>query len=57
MALHRVWGCGLMVLKQPRPTPGDPRLKGHETDYCGSHGGWVKQDPKPVPGTPKKEDA
>ncbi|ODA69530.1 hypothetical protein [Streptomyces sp. AVP053U2] len=32
----------------------DPRLKGHETDYQGSRGGWLKPEKKPVPGTPKK---
>lgn len=42
-----------MTLKQPTPAPDDPRLKGHETDYAASRGGWVKTDPKPVPGTPK----
>ncbi|MFB6787677.1 hypothetical protein ACFCWT_13475 [Streptomyces olivaceus] len=31
----------------------DPRLAGHETDYRGQQGGWVKTKPKPVPGTPK----
>lgn len=36
--------------------PDDPRLKGHETTYAGSRGGWVKKADKPVPGTPKKED-
>jgi hypothetical protein len=39
-----------MTLKQPTPAPDDPRLKGHETDYSASRGGWVK--PTPVP----KED-
>ena len=39
--------------KKPEPT--DPRLKGHETDYQSSRGGWLKPVPKPVPGTPKKE--
>jgi hypothetical protein len=33
--------------------PDDPRLKGHETDYRGSRGGWLKAEKKPVPGTPK----
>ena len=32
----------------------DPRLDGHETDYRGSRGGWVKPEEKPIPGTPKK---
>ncbi|MGI3198428.1 hypothetical protein ACRJ4B_16050 [Streptomyces sp. GTA36] len=34
--------------------PDDPRLKGHETTYQASRGGWMKKEPKPVPGTPKK---
>jgi hypothetical protein len=33
----------------------DPRLKGHETDYSASRGGWVKEKPKPVPGARKKQ--
>lgn len=33
----------------------DPRLQGHETDYSAQRGGWVKKKPKPVPGTPKKQ--
>lgn len=32
----------------------DPRLKGHETTYQASRGGWFPPEPKPVPGTPKK---
>lgn len=44
-----------MALRQPKPAADDPRLKGHETVYAGSRGGWVKPAPKPVPGTPKKE--
>jgi hypothetical protein len=43
-----------MALRQPTPAPDDPRLKGHETVYSSSRGGWVKPTPKPVPGTPKK---
>ncbi|MGS2588079.1 hypothetical protein [Streptomyces hebeiensis] len=43
-----------MALKQPRPQPDDPRLRGHETTYSASRGGWVKPTPKPTPGTPKK---
>jgi hypothetical protein len=44
-----------MALGFPRPIkPDDPRLKGHETDYRGSRGGWLKPAKKPVPGTPKK---
>lgn len=34
--------------------PDDPRLKGHETTYQSSRGGWLRPAPKPVPGTPKK---
>jgi hypothetical protein len=34
--------------------PDDPRLQGHETDYQGSRGGWVKPEEKPVPGTPQQ---
>lgn len=37
-----------MALKQPRPEPDDPRLKGHETTYQASRGGWVK-DTRPAP--------
>lgn len=37
-----------------KPEPDDPRLKGHETTYQGSRGGWLRTAPKPVPGTPKK---
>lgn len=41
----------------PKPIkPDDPRLQGQETTYSSSRGGWVKTKPKPVPGTPKKED-
>lgn len=36
------------------PEPDDPRLKGHETDYRASRGGWVKTEEKPVPGTPQE---
>ncbi|MES9804934.1 hypothetical protein [Streptomyces cinereoruber] len=43
-----------MALRQPDPKPNDPRLQGHETVYSSSRGGWVKPDPKPTPGTPKK---
>ncbi|MFH9403273.1 hypothetical protein ACH4JS_26510 [Streptomyces sp. NPDC017638] len=38
------------------PEPTDPRLKGHETDYQGSRGGWLKPAKKPIPGTPKKTE-
>lgn len=34
--------------------PDDDRLKGHETTYRSSRGGWLKPEKKPVPGTPKK---
>ncbi|WP_257230757.1 hypothetical protein [Streptomyces sp. UH6] len=44
-----------MALGFPRPIKqDDPRLKGHETTYSASRGGWVKKKPQPVPGTPKK---
>lgn len=43
-----------MALRQPKPAPDDPRLKGHETDYSSSRGAWVKPADKPVAGTPKK---
>lgn len=40
-----------MTIKRPSWAPADdPRLKGHETDYSASRGGWIK--PTPVP----KED-
>ncbi|MFF3190537.1 hypothetical protein [Streptomyces misionensis] len=43
-----------MALGFPKPiSKDDPRLKGHETDYSASRGGWVKRPPQPVPGTPK----
>jgi hypothetical protein len=41
-------------LKQPKPAPDDPRLKGHETTYSASRGGHYPSQPKPVPGTPKQ---
>lgn len=43
-----------MALKQPKPKPDDPRLKGHETTYQASRGGSYPPAKKPVPGTPKK---
>ncbi|MFE1192906.1 hypothetical protein ACFW6E_08910 [Streptomyces olivaceoviridis] len=44
-----------MALGFKKPIPADdPRLKGHETDYQGSRGGWLKPAKKPVPGKPKK---
>lgn len=30
-----------------------PDSEDHATDYRGSRGGWVKDEEKPVPGTPK----
>lgn len=43
-----------MALGFKKPIPADdPRLKGHETDYRASRGGWLKPAEKPVPGTPK----
>lgn len=35
--------------------PDDPRLKGHETDYQGSRGGWLKPAKKTTPAKPKKK--
>ncbi|WP_282695482.1 hypothetical protein [Streptomyces sp. CC208A] len=43
-----------MPLRQPKPQRDDPRLKGHETVYTGSRGGWVKPTDNPAPGKPKK---
>ncbi|MEU7381535.1 hypothetical protein AB0A91_16335 [Streptomyces sp. NPDC042207] len=44
-----------MALGFKKPIPADdPRLKGHETTYQASRGGWVKPEEKPVPGTPKR---
>lgn len=43
-----------MALRQPKVSPDDPRLKGHETVYDPSRGGWFKPEPKPAPSTPKK---
>ncbi|WP_330236140.1 hypothetical protein [Streptomyces sp. NBC_00566] len=34
--------------------PNDPRLKGRETEYQGSRGGWFPPEKKPVPGAKKK---
>ena len=43
-----------MALGFKKPIPADdPRLKGHETDYRASRGGWLKAAEKPVPGMPK----
>ena len=36
--------------------PDDPRLDGYETTYQASQGGWLQEDEKPDPGTPKQED-
>lgn len=44
-----------MSLRQPNVSPDDPRLKGHETTYQSSRGGWHKTPDKPVPGTPKEK--
>ncbi|MET8826076.1 hypothetical protein ABZX40_13470 [Streptomyces sp. NPDC004610] len=38
--------------KKP-PPPDDPRLRGHETTYRASRGGWVKTTTTPTPGAPK----
>ena len=44
-----------MALGFPRPIrKDDPRLKGQETTYQSSRGGWLQPAKKPVPGTPKK---
>jgi hypothetical protein len=37
------------------PAPDDPRLKGHETTYQASRGGWFKTEEKPVPGAKKEK--
>lgn len=43
-----------MALGFPKPIkPDDPRLKGHETTYQSSRGGWLRPALKPVPGTPQ----
>jgi hypothetical protein len=34
--------------------PDDPRLKGHETMYQASRGGWLKPTKKTAPAKPKK---
>lgn len=39
-----------MALKQPDVKPDDPRLKGHETTYQASRGGWL-----PKPKTPREK--
>ncbi|MGW2210130.1 hypothetical protein [Streptomyces sp. NPDC001781] len=35
------------------PSPDDPRLKGRETEYQASRGGWFPPKDKPVPGAKK----
>lgn len=44
-----------MALRQPKTALDDPRLKGHETTYQASRGGWLKLPAKPIPGTPKEK--
>ncbi|MGW3110540.1 hypothetical protein [Streptomyces sp. NPDC001091] len=45
-----------MALGFKKPiSPDDPRLKGRETEYQASRGGWFKAEPKPVPGTKKEK--
>ncbi|MFS4105109.1 hypothetical protein [Streptomyces sp. PD-S100-1] len=39
--------------KKP-PSQDDPRLRGHETTYAASRGGWVKVKKQPVQGVAKK---
>ncbi|MFF5186449.1 hypothetical protein ACFY30_22180 [Streptomyces sp. NPDC000345] len=47
-----------MALGFPKPIKkDDARLKGHETVYQPSRGGWLKPTTKPVPGTPKPKGA
>lgn len=36
-----------MTLKPPDPKPDDPRLKGHETTWQASRGGWFPKPPVP----------
>lgn len=44
-----------MALGFPKPIKkDDPRLKGKETDYSASRGGWFPREKKPTPGKPKK---
>lgn len=44
-----------MTPRRLKVDPDDPRLKGHETTYQASRGGWFKPVEKPVPGTPKTD--
>lgn len=44
-----------MTLKQPTPAPDDPRLKGHETTYQASRGGWFPRPVQSTEDTKKKE--
>jgi hypothetical protein len=37
------------------PAPDDPRLKGHETTYQASRGGWFKPADKPTPNAPTQQ--
>ncbi|MFF0747427.1 hypothetical protein ACFYVL_44310 [Streptomyces sp. NPDC004111] len=40
-----------MALRQPKPSPDDPRLSGHGRDYSASQGGHVRNDKQqPTPG-------
>ena len=44
-----------MALGFPKPIKkDDPRLKGHETAYQASRGGWLKPAKKTAPAKPKK---
>ncbi|MEU5094933.1 hypothetical protein [Streptomyces sp. NPDC020996] len=44
-----------MALGFKKPIPADdPRLKGRETTYQASRGGWFPVKEKPVPGKPKE---
>lgn len=44
-----------MALGFPRPIKlDDPRLRGHETTYQASRGGWTKTPDKPIPGAKKE---
>lgn len=40
-----------MALRQPKPSPDDPRLAGHGRDYSASQGGHVRDEKKPTPGS------
>jgi len=44
-----------MALGFPKPIrKDDARLKGHETDYQASRGGWLKPKQQPAQKKPKK---